>query len=72
MIIEIKVIANAPKNSITEENGIFKVRIAAPAVDGKANKKLIEFIAEHFGVKKSCVFIKTGARSKHKLVVINK
>ncbi len=72
MFIEVKVIANAPKAGIKEENGIYKVRINAPAVDGKANKKLVEFLAEHFGVKKSGVFIKSGAHARRKIIFIDK
>jgi len=72
MILEIKVVANAPKNKIKEENGIYKVYITAPAVDGKANKKLIEFLAERFNVKKSGIFIKSGLHSRHKIVSIEK
>jgi len=72
MILEIKVVANAPKNRIKEENGRYKVYITAPAVDGKANKKLIDFLAEHFDVKKSGILIKSGLHSKHKIIVIDK
>ena len=43
MILEIKVITNAGKNEIKKEGDKYKVYITAPAVDGKANKKLIEF-----------------------------
>jgi len=72
MFIEVKVVANAPKESIKEENGIYKVRINAPAVDGKANKKLVEFLAGYFGVRKSGVFIKSGAHSRRKIIFIDK
>ena len=39
-------------------------------VDGAANTALIKILAEHFRVAKSCVIIKSGATSRHKLVEI--
>ncbi|HAX61271.1 MAG TPA: hypothetical protein DCX95_01750 [Elusimicrobia bacterium] len=71
MILQIKVIPNAKKNDIKFENDKYKVYVTAPAVDGKANKKLIEFLAQHFNVKKSRIFIKRGQKSRLKIVQIN-
>ena len=48
-----------------------KVRLAARAVDGKANEALIEFLAAHFKVAKSRVRIASGVRSRQKRVVID-
>ncbi|MBN1383952.1 MAG: DUF167 domain-containing protein [Elusimicrobia bacterium] len=70
MILEIKVIPNAKKNVIKKDGDRYKVYLTAPAVDGKANKKLVEFLSEHFGVRKSGVFIKMGVKSRYKVVVI--
>lgn len=39
---------------------------------GKANKKLVEMLAEHFNVPKSKVIIRAGERSKAKIVEILK
>ena len=49
---------------------IVRVRVAAPAVDGKANEELLEFLAEFFGVKKSYVSILRGEKGKEKTVQI--
>jgi hypothetical protein len=68
MIIELKIIPNARKNDIKKEGDKYKVYVTAPAVDGKANKKLIEFLSEHFKVKKSSISIKRGELSRHKLM----
>ena len=45
-----------------------KVRLAAPAVEGKANKELLRFLAEAFGVPPSAVELLSGAGSRHKRV----
>ena len=71
MFLKIKVITNARKNEIKQEGGTYKVYITALPVDGKANKKLVEFLAEHFAVKKSGVLIKTGEKSRYKISQIN-
>ena len=47
-----------------------KVRLAARAVDGKANEALIEFLAEHYGVAKKQVRILSGLKSRQKRVEI--
>jgi uncharacterized protein len=47
-----------------------KVRIAAPAADGRANAALIEFLADHYGVPRRNVTIESGLTSRQKRVVI--
>jgi len=47
-----------------------KVRLAARAVDGKANAALVEFLAAHYGVPKRNVRIEAGLKSRRKRVVI--
>ena len=72
MKLDIKVIPNAKRNEIKKEGERYKVYLTAPVVDGKANKKLVELLYEQFGVRKNCVFIKRGAKSRHKVVVVRK
>ena len=47
-----------------------KVRIKSAPVDGKANKELVETIADAFGVAKSRVSFKSGETSKTKRIMI--
>ena len=47
-----------------------KVRLAARAVDGKANQALVEFLAQHYKVPKRNVRIESGLKSRQKRVVI--
>jgi len=69
MRLNIKVIPNAGRNKIVKEPGRLKVYLTAPAVEGKANKALIEFLAEHFKVKKSKISIVKGFVSREKEVI---
>lgn len=70
MRIEIKVIPGASKDALKEENGLIKVHLRAPAVDGKANAALIKFLAEHYGVKISQIEVIKGLKSRHKIINI--
>ena len=69
-IIDIKVVANAKKNLVKEEGNALKVYVSAPAVDGKANKALIELLAEHFDVRKNQIEITKGLQSRNKTINI--
>ncbi len=70
MIINIRVIPRAKKNLVKLEPGRLKVYLTAPPQDGKANKLLIEVLAEHFQVKKKQVLIIRGEKSQDKIVKI--
>lgn len=51
-------------------DGTIKIDIAAAPEDGKANAELIRFLAEEFGVPKSCVEIVSGLTARRKTVWI--
>ncbi|MEE9614709.1 MAG: DUF167 domain-containing protein [Thermodesulfobacteriota bacterium] len=63
-----------PRASRTELVGTrgdrLKIRLAAPPVDGEANKTLIEFLSKLLKVKKSNVEIKDGEKSRRKGVLV--
>ncbi len=64
-----------PRAKRTELGGksedAYKVRLAAPPVDGKANDELVRFFAERFGVARSAVRIVRGETSRNKVVEID-
>ena len=64
-----------PRSSRTEiigfEDGTYKVKLTAPPVEGKANKALIELLAERLGVGKGRLEIVSGSRSRMKTVRID-
>ena len=47
-----------------------KIRIKSAPVDGKANKELVETIADAFGLPKSRVELKSGQTSKTKRILL--
>jgi uncharacterized protein (TIGR00251 family) len=71
LILELHVQPGASRSEFAGRHGDrIKVRLAAPAVDGKANAALVDFLAVHFGVPRRNVRIATGLRSRQKRVVI--
>ena len=63
-----------PRSSRSGIDGILgdavKVRIRCAPVDGKANKELVETLADAFGVAKSSVAFKSGETSKTKRILL--
>jgi len=72
--LKIKAQPNASKSEFAGLYGedAIKVRVAAPAVEGAANKELIKFISKEFKVPKSSVEFVSGQSSKIKLIKLAK
>ena len=47
-----------------------KIRVAAPAADGRANEALLAYVAAALGVPRSAVRLLRGERSREKLVAV--
>jgi len=67
----IKAQPNASRSEFCEVYGedAIKIRIKAPAVEGKANKELVKFLSKSFKVAKSDIIFKSGQNSKIKIVI---
>jgi uncharacterized protein (TIGR00251 family) len=52
------------------EDGILRVRVAAPPVEGKANAELLTFLAKVLGVRKNRLEIIAGQRGLDKIVSV--
>ena len=52
-------------------DGVLKVSVMAPAVEGAANTALIRLLADELGVARRDVRIVAGATSRQKLVVVD-
>jgi uncharacterized protein len=71
VILELHVQPGAKRSEFAGRHGErLKVRLAAPAVENRANDALIDFLAAHYGVPKRSVRIASGLRSRAKRVVI--
>ncbi len=69
--LELKVIPNAPRNALAGWLGpVLKVKVHAPALEGRANDALLEFLADKLGVHRRDVTLVRGDKSRHKVVRI--
>lgn len=70
-LVHIRVVPNAKKSCFDGFIGSrIKIRIQAPPVDGKASRKLVEFLAQETGFRKSAMRITAGETSRDKTVLI--
>ncbi|MBT3362914.1 MAG: YggU family protein [Chloroflexi bacterium] len=69
--ISVKVSPGARKNSIADyTDDVLRLKIAAPPVDGKANKELIAYLSKVLGISKSSIDIEKGLTSRNKQISI--
>ncbi len=67
--MSVKIIPNARQSEVVGWEGkTLKVRIAAPATEGKANKELVRFVAKICDCAPSEVEIMKGQTAKMKLL----
>jgi uncharacterized protein (TIGR00251 family) len=70
--IKVKVHPRAKRSAITGRLAdAYKLDLAAPPVDGKANDECVRYVAELAGVSRSHVRIVTGHTAKLKLIEID-
>ena len=70
-IIDIQVQPNSKRNEIVGYNdNLLKIKIAAPPVEGKANKVLIDFLSRALALKKSQIKIERGETARRKRVAL--
>lgn len=71
VLLKVHITPNSAKNHTAGFYGdSLNIKIKAPAVDGKANKALISFLADLISVKKSQIKIISGEKSRNKILLI--
>ena len=71
MRLAIRVIPNARRTEFSgHREGELVLRLNAPALEGKANKTAVEFIAACLGVNRARVKLVSGEKSRHKIFEI--
>ncbi len=72
MKVSVRVTANSRKPRVlAESDSALKVWVDAPALDGRANKRLVEILSDHYDRPKSCFSIVSGLKHRNKIVEIN-
>jgi uncharacterized protein (TIGR00251 family) len=69
--IKVRLTPRASRDEIAGySDGVLRVRVTAPPVDGKANAALRKLIAKRLGVAPSRVTIERGAKGRDKLLAV--
>ncbi len=71
MVVRVRVKPKSREPRIEEAtDGTLVAWLRSPPIEGRANHELMERLAEHFGVPRSRVRIRSGSASRLKLVEI--
>ena len=71
LTFDIQVIPHASRAEIVGmQDGVLKIKVTAPPVEGAANEACIKLLAKELGLKKSQMEISSGAKSRKKTVMI--
>jgi uncharacterized protein (TIGR00251 family) len=69
--IAVHVMPNAKKSEVSGLQGdAIKIRLQAPALEGRANEALIRFLAEALNLPRSAISITHGQTNKRKLLAL--
>jgi uncharacterized protein (TIGR00251 family) len=69
--INVQVSPNARHNEVVGfESDILKVKVAAPPLQGKANKELIKFLSQTLKISRGSITIERGLTSRNKIIAI--
>ena len=69
--LRLHIVPNAKVNQVTGAHGAaIKIKLRAPAVEGKANAALVHFLAEQLEISKHAIVLKRGQKSREKVVRI--
>lgn len=71
-ILHVHVVPNAKIDSVAgKHGGAIKIKLRAPAVEGKANAALIRFLAEQLQLPRHAIVLERGHRSRDKVIGIH-
>ena len=70
--IVVKVLPRSYRDEIVgKKDEVYKIKLAAPAIEGKANKALLKLLAKKLDLPKREIRIISGERSRTKTIGIN-
>ena len=70
-LLRLRIVPNARRSEVAGEYGeALKIKVQAPAVEGKANEALRSFLADRLQVAPRCIELVAGEKSRDKTVAI--
>jgi len=71
-LLRVHVVPNAKIDGVTGEHGdAVKIKLRAPAVEGKANAALIRFLARQLELPLRAIVLERGQKSRDKVIRID-
>jgi uncharacterized protein len=71
-ILRVHIVPNAKNDVVVgEHGGALKIKLRAPAVEGKANAALMHFLGEQLEVPRNAIVLKSGEKSRGKTIEIH-
>lgn len=69
--VRLRIVPNAKRSEIVGRHGeAIKIKVAAPALEGRANEALLEFLADALGVPRREVQLVGGEKSRDKVIEV--
>ena len=69
--LRLRIVPNAKRSEVLGMHGdAIKLKVAAPALEGRANEELVAFLANKLGVSRRSVALVIGEKSRDKVVKI--
>ena len=70
IVLSLRVVPRASRSKLLVDEGVLRLRLAAPPVEGAANAELIRYLAKLVGIPKTAVKLVSGERSKNKRILL--
>lgn len=70
LLVPVRVVPRASRESVALEGGELRARLTAPPVEGAANEALLALLAARLRLPRRAVTLARGATSRHKLVAV--
>jgi uncharacterized protein (TIGR00251 family) len=69
--LSISVVPGARKSELSRaEDGAYRMRVGAPAREGKANRELLRYLSTLLEVPPSSLTVERGGASRHKVIAV--
>jgi len=68
-ILRVHVVPNAKTDGVVgEHGGAVKIKLRAPAIEGKTNSALIRFLADELNISRRAIVLEHGQKSRDKVI----
>jgi uncharacterized protein (TIGR00251 family) len=72
-VMQVRVVPNARVDACVdgiEDSNTYRIRLRAPAVEGKANRALVAFLSDALGISKSAFRMVRGEKARIKVIEV--